>query len=84
MMVNAGKRRSKYSGFKDFTKRELMAHLGVYFLHSIYPSPKIEMKFKCHAEDPVNESDICNCIFGKKKVLVDTNNSKLFLLVLNP
>ena len=68
MMANTGKRGGKYTGFKYFTKRELMAHLGVYLLHSIYPSPQIEMKFKCNAEDPVNGSDICNRLFGKKRV----------------
>ena len=68
IMANAGKRGGKYSDFKDFTKRELMAHLGVYLLHSIFPSPQIEMKYKYHAEDPVNGSDICNRIFGIKGV----------------
>ena len=83
MMVNSGKRRSKYSGFKDFTKRELMAHLGVYLLHSISPSPQIEMKFKCHAEDPVNGSDICNRIFGKQGV-TRHKEFKALLRVLTP
>ena len=68
MMVNASKRGGKYSDFKDFTKRELMAHLGVYLLHSISPSPLIEMKYKHHAEDPVNGSHVYNRIFGIKGV----------------
>ena len=68
MMANAGKRGGKYSDFKDFTKRELMAHLGVYLLHSISPSPLIEMKYKHHADDPVNGSHVYNRIFGIKGV----------------
>ena len=83
MMANAGKRGGKYSGFKDLTKRELMAHLGVYLLHSISPSPQIEMKFEYHAEDPVNGSDICNRIFGKQCV-TRHKEFKAFLRVLTP
>ena len=83
MMANAGKRGGKYSGFKDFTKRELLAYLGVYLLHSISPSPQIEMKFKCHAEDPVNGSDTA-IVYLVNKVLLDTKNLKLFLRVLTP
>ena len=79
MMVNVGKRGGNYSGLK---KRELMAHL-FYLLHSISPSPQIEMKFKCHDKNPVNVSDICNRIFGIKGV-TRHKEFKDFLRVLTP
>ena len=83
MMANAGKRGGKYSGFKDFTKRESMAHLGVYLLRSISPSPQIEMKFKCHAENPVNGSDTAIVYFGKQGV-TRHKEFKAFFACLNP
>ena len=46
MMLGAGKIGGKYKDFVDFNKQELMAHLAVYFLHAISPSPQVEMKFK--------------------------------------
>ena len=54
MMLGAGKRGGKYKYFVDFNKQELMAHLAVYFLHSVLSSPQVEMKFKNQTEDPVN------------------------------
>ena len=65
MMKNAGRRGGKYKGFKDFTKKEMMVHLGVYLLHGISPAPQIEMKFISSLDDPVNGSNICNEIFGR-------------------
>ena len=53
MKLGAGKRGVKYKDFVDFNKQELMAHLAVYFLHAISPSPQVEMKFKNQTEDPV-------------------------------
>ena len=60
-----------------------MAHLGVYLLHSLSPSPQIEMKFKCHDEDLVNGSDICNRIFGKQGV-TRHKEFKAFFACVNP
>ena len=45
-----------------------MAHLAVYFLHDISPSLQVEMKFKNQTEDPVNGSDLCHRVFGKRGV----------------
>ena len=63
-MANAG-RGGKYKSFKDFDKDKFMAHLSLYLLHAISPSPKIEFKFKSKIEDPVNGSTLCNEVFGK-------------------
>ena len=63
MILNTGRRGGKYKGFKDFTKKEMMAHLGVYLLHGISPPPQIDMKFISSLDDPVNGSTLCNKIF---------------------
>ena len=47
-----------------FSFDETMAHLTIQLLHSISPSPQIEMKFKTQKEDPVNGSDLCTEVFG--------------------
>ena len=83
MMANVGKRGGKYTGVKNFIKRKLIALLGIYPLHSISPSPQIEMKFKYHSEDPVDGSDISNCIYGKTGV-TRHKEFKTFYACVNP
>ena len=68
MMENSVRRGGKYKGFEDFTKKKIMAHLGVYLLHGISPAPKIEMKLISSLDDPVNGSNMCNDIFGRAGV----------------
>ena len=68
MISNAGKRGGKYIDFTDFTKCELMSHLSLYLLHAISPSPRLAMKFKSEAEDPVNGLTLCNALFCKSGV----------------
>ena len=68
LMLNAGVGGGKYSRFINFTKDEIMSHLGLYLLHSISPSPQIDMKFKSVYEDPVNGSNLCHEVFGKQGV----------------
>ena len=68
MVANVGRIGGKYKGFDNFTKREMMAHLGVYLLHGISPAPQIEMKLISSLEDPVNEYNLCNKIFGRAGV----------------
>ena len=46
MKLNAGVGGGMYKNFVNFSKEEIMSHLGLYLLHSISPSPQIEMKFK--------------------------------------
>ena len=63
-MAKSGRAGGKYKGFKYFTKKEMMAYLGVYLLHVISPAPQIEMKFISSLDNPVNGSNLCNEIFG--------------------
>ena len=65
MMENTGRRGVKYKFFKDFTRKEMMAHLGMYLLHGISPTPQIEMKLISSLDEPLNGSNICNKIFGR-------------------
>ena len=83
MMENAGRRGEKYKGFEDFTKKELMAHLGVYLLHGISPDPQIEIKFVLSLDDPVNGSNLCNNIFGRAGV-TRQKESKTFFACVSP
>ena len=66
MMMTAGIGGGKYSRFVIFLKDEIMSHLGIYLLHSICFSPQIDMKFKPASEDPINGSDLCFSVFGRK------------------
>ena len=68
MIENSGRRWGKYNGFKYFTKKEMMAHLGVYLLHGISPAPQIDMKFISSLDDPVKGSNLCNGIFERAGV----------------
>ena len=65
LILNAGAGGGKYKNFKNFSSTELMAHLSIYLLHSISPTPQVELKFKSQLEDPVNGSDLCAEVFGK-------------------
>ena len=83
MMLCAVKRGGKYKYFVNFNKQELMAHLSVYFLHAISPSLQAEMKFKNQIEDPVNGSDLCHSVFGKR-VVTRHKDFKAFFSGVNP
>ncbi len=39
--------------FVIFTKEGIMSHSGLYLLHSISPSPQIEMEFESVYKDPI-------------------------------
>ena len=43
-LSNAGKGGTIYTDYVDFSAKEMMKHIGVYFLHDISPSPQVEMK----------------------------------------
>ena len=62
---NAGAGGGKYKGFVNFLSTEIMAHLGLYLLHSVAPSPQIEYKFASKNDKPVNASNLCHSVFGK-------------------
>ena len=64
LILNAGEGGGRYKTFSLFSVNEIMAHLAIYLLHSISPSPQIEMKFKTQKEDPVNSSNLCTEVFG--------------------
>ena len=83
IILGAGKIGVKYKDFVNFNKQELMAHLDVYFLHAISPSPQVEMKFKNQTEYPVNGSDLCHCVFGKRGV-TRHKEFKAFFAGVNP
>ncbi len=55
MKLNAGAGGGMYKIFVKFLQEEIALHLGLYVLHSISPSPQIEMKFK---------SNLCMDVFG--------------------
>ncbi len=60
-----------------------MSHLGLYLLHSISPSPQIDMKFKSMYEDHVNGSNLCQEVFGKQGV-TQHKEFKAFFSPTNP
>ena len=77
LILNAGEGGGRYKTFSLFSVDEIMAHLAIYLLHSISPSPQIEMKFKTQKEDPVNGSDLYTEVFGSnasiRQVLLQCN-----------
>ena len=48
-----------------------MAHLGLYMLNGIAPSPQVEMKFESQRDNPTNGNDLCHNIFGGKSKGID-------------
>ena len=77
----------KYDDYANFTMRELMQHIGVYFLHALSPSPMIEMKFSSQEEDPDNDgNDFIHCAFGGLAWKVTRRHKyfKCFLTSVNP
>ena len=57
---------TKGSQIKNFEINEVMAHLGLYILNGIAPSPQVEMKFESQRENPANGNDLCHNVFGGK------------------
>ena len=83
MVVNSVSRGGKYIRFFYFNTPEIMSHLALYLLHSISPSPQVEIKFKSNQEDPVNGSSLCNEVFGNT-VLNRHKEFKAFFSATNP
>ncbi len=52
--------------FKPFTPQEIRSFLALYILQGLSPSPQIKMKFVPQALDPINGSDMCFRVFGRK------------------
>ena len=60
-----------------------MAHLGLYLLHSVAPSPQIEYKFASKNDDPVNGCNLCHSVFGKSGT-TRHKQFKAFFITTNP
>ena len=60
----AGAGESTYKDFKPFTTREIRQHFGIYVLHGIQPSMRVEYKFRSQRQDPVSGNDFVNRSFG--------------------
>ena len=83
ILSNAGTGGGSYKDFRQFTMNEVRAHLGLYALHGLSPSPQIEMKFRSQEEDPVNGSDLCHRVFGINGV-TRAKEFKAFFASVNP
>jgi hypothetical protein len=63
-ICNAGEGGLMYPDFKPFTVDEIMQFLGLFLLNGLAPSPTLEAKFKCQADDPVFGNDFVHRAFG--------------------
>ena len=62
--ILAGAGETTYKDFKPFTTREIRQHFGIYVLHGIQPSMRVEYKFRSQRQDPVSGNDFVNRSFG--------------------
>ena len=53
-----------YQDFQDFTNKEIRQHIGIYILHGLSPSPRVELKFKPQRSDCVHGNDMVYSSFG--------------------
>ena len=53
-----------YTDYKDFSERELQQHFGLYVLHRISPTPRVEHKFCLQTQDPIAGNNFCYMSFG--------------------
>lgn len=72
-----------YPDWVPFSVREFRQHIGVRLLHGISPTPRLEMKFKSQAEDPVNGNDLIYRLFGPNATRRH-KHFRRFLTVQNP
>ena len=56
-LSGAGKGGVQYRDFKDFTIEELRQHVGIYILHGLSPSPRLEYKMKPQGHDKIHGND---------------------------
>jgi len=54
---NAGAGGTNYKDFKPFSCKDIRQYLGLYIINGLSPSPRMEMKFKPQAVDPVQGND---------------------------
>ena len=60
----AGAGDTMYPDWKPFTTKEIKQHLGLYMLHGLSPSPRVEYKFQPQRVDPVHGNDFVHSSFG--------------------
>ena len=53
-----------YQDYHHFTTKELLQHIGIYIIHGISPSPRVEHKFKPKHVDSVHGNDMVYYSFG--------------------
>ena len=51
--------------YKPFTTKEIRKHFGLYVLHGLFPTPRVEYKFRPQRVDRVAGNDFVNQSFGK-------------------
>ena len=74
----------QYPDFKIFSTDEIMQHLDIYLLNGLYPSTRIEMKFKTSEEYLVNNNDLCYTIYGGSYAGHRHKEFKWFFASVNP
>ncbi len=74
MLANAGVPGRVYYDWKPFSLVEVRQFIAFYILQGLSPSSQIKMKFVPQHEDPINGSNICFKVFGRKK----TEGTKCF------
>jgi len=57
-LSNAGNPGQPYPDFKPFSILELRQFVGLYMIHGLAPSPRVEMKMRSQSVDPVNGNDL--------------------------
>ena len=57
MLANTGENGITYKDFTPFNADELRCHVGIYVLQGLSLSPRVEYKFNCQCDDPVNGND---------------------------
>eukprot|EP00547_Thalassionema_nitzschioides_P014673 CAMPEP_0194238244 /NCGR_PEP_ID=MMETSP0158-20130606/5025_1 /TAXON_ID=33649 /ORGANISM="Thalassionema nitzschioides, Strain L26-B" /LENGTH=863 /DNA_ID=CAMNT_0038972445 /DNA_START=101 /DNA_END=2689 /DNA_ORIENTATION=- len=62
MLAGAGD--TCYPDWKDFTATELRQHIGLYLLHGLSPSPRVEWKLKPQSSDKTHGNDFVHRSFG--------------------
>ena len=68
VILGAGVPGGIYPGFTPFSYEEIERFIGLYMLQGLNPSPQVEWKSSSQRTNPINGSDLCNCVFGKNAV----------------
>ena len=63
-LMNAGKGGLSYADFTDFNVDEMQKFMGVQVAHGLCPTPRVDMKFKSQAADPMNGNNLISSIMA--------------------